>query len=628
VNVEARSYAEAAESFQGTGLDAPQTVVRGCSHSVQFYDDENIFLEGLSEFLGAALGSGGACLLIATRKHRDAVAERLCNWGINTAFAIRGNRYLALDAEETLARFMVDGWPDESLFRASIVPMLERAGMGMRRRSDTVVAFGEMVAILCAQGRCEAALRLEEMWSELVRRHSFSLRCGYPMSLFADGTQVGLFSRICAEHSEVIPAESNATLGSAEESSRLVTALQQKTQILQAVVEAREREIAQRRQVEERLRRSEEFTKKVVESSVDGVEVLDLDGRLEYMSPPGQWALEIADIAPYLGRSWLELWRAEDRERAAGAVAAAKAGAVGIFQGDTATRDGLSKSWDVRITPALKANGEIERLIVISREVTAVKHAQMALMQAEKLATTGRLAATIAHEINNPLEAVTNFIYLAKTSPGVPEEVCRYLEVADQELARVAQIAQQTLGFYRDNSKHRWINVAELMGDVVSIYQHKLRYKQVETVIEVDAELRLYTRQGELKQALSNLIANAIDASHEGGRLWLRAHKTRHWGGGRGMEQGVRITLADNGDGMAPEVQQRIFVPFFTTKADVGTGIGLWMTKNLIEKQGGSLRFRSRQGAKSGTVMSCFLPLRTEECVAADLCSASTAPKF
>jgi signal transduction histidine kinase len=416
-----------------------------------------------------------------------------------------------------------------------------------------------------------------------------------------------------AEHSQGIPAESARPLGREEEWSRLVTSLRQKTQILQAVLEAREQESAQRKRVEEQLRRSEEFIKKVVESSVDGVEVLDLEGRLEYMSPPGQRALEIADLAPYRGRPWLELWREEDRERAAGAVAAAKGGAVGIFQGDSVSPSGVAKSWDVRITPALKANGEIERLIVISREVTAMKHAQRALMQAEKLAGTGRLAATIAHEINNPLEAVTNFIYLAKTSKGVPEEVCRYLETADHELARVAQIAQQTLGFYRDNAKHRWINVADLMGEVVSVYQRKLYYKQLETVIEADDELQLYTREGELKQVLANLMANAIDASHEGGKLWLRAQKSRHWG--NGMEEGVRITLADNGDGMTPEVQQRIFVPFFTTKADVGTGIGLWMTKTLIEKQGGSLCFRSRQGANAGTVMSCFLPLLLEACV-------------
>jgi len=175
----------------------------------------------------------------------------------------------------------------------------------------------------------------------------------------------------------------------------------------------------------------------------------------------------------------------------------------------------------------------------------------------------------------------------------------------------VAQIAQQTLGFYRDNSKHKWISVAGLIGEVMTIYERRLRYKRLDMEISADAELKLYTRQGELKQALSNLIANAIDASNQGGKLWLRAQAARNWT--NGMEEGVRITLADNGSGMTPDVQRRIFVPFFTTKVDVGTGIGLWITKSLIEKQGGYMRFRSRQGQKAGTVMSFFLPLTHDE---------------
>jgi signal transduction histidine kinase len=119
--------------------------------------------------------------------------------------------------------------------------------------------------------------------------------------------------------------------------------------------------------------------------------------------------------------------------------------------------------------------------------------------------------------------------------------------------------------------------------------------------------LKVHLRQGELKQILANLIANAIDASTDGGKLWLRVHPTRNWT--NGMQAGLRITLADNGSGMSPEVQRRIFVPFFTTKSDVGTGIGLWVTKSLIEGLDGYLRFRSRQGRASGTVMSFFLPL-------------------
>jgi PAS domain-containing protein len=306
-------------------FDTTTDAATRCTHSVQFYDEDAAFVESLSEFLGSALGSGGACVVIATRKHREAIAERLNNWGLNVVFATQNNRYIALDAAETLANFMVDGWPDESRFHAVIEPVLRSAKIGMRRRSDILVAFGEMVALLWEQGKCEAAVRLEQLWTEFVFRHSFSLRCAYPLGLFSEEAHTVLFGRICAEHSNVIPAESYTGLSSEEERARLVGSLQQKSQILQAVVEAREQEMTQRKLMEERLRRSEEFTRNVVESSVDGVDVLDLEGRLEYMSPPGQRALGIADIAPYLGRPWLELWQEGDRGRAIEAVAMARA---------------------------------------------------------------------------------------------------------------------------------------------------------------------------------------------------------------------------------------------------------------------------------------------------------------
>jgi signal transduction histidine kinase len=128
----------------------------------------------------------------------------------------------------------------------------------------------------------------------------------------------------------------------------------------------------------------------------------------------------------------------------------------------------------------------------------------------------------------------------------------------------------------------------------------------LEAEITADRDLKIFTKQGEFKQALANLLANAIDASAEGGKLWLRAQTTKNWIAG--SQEGIRITLADNGSGMTPEVQRQIYVPFFTTKADVGTGIGLWMTKSLVEKQGGYMRCRSRQGEHAGTVMSFFLP--------------------
>jgi signal transduction histidine kinase len=260
----------------------------------------------------------------------------------------------------------------------------------------------------------------------------------------------------------------------------------------------------------------------------------------------------------------------------------------------------------VRISPARDRDGRIERLISVARDLTELRQAQQIALQAEKLPAAGRMAATIAHEINNPLEAVTNFIYLARTTPGMPEDSARHLEIADRELARVAQIAQKTLGFYRDTSRSKWVDVSELIDDVMLVYERKLRHKHIEAKILADSVLKLFAKIGELKQALSNLVANAIDASGEGGKIWVRAHASANRT--NGMEPGIRFTVADNGSGMAPDVQKRISIPFFTTKGNIGTGIGLWVTRSIIEQQGGFLRFRSRQGHRSGTIMSFFVP--------------------
>jgi signal transduction histidine kinase len=231
--------------------------------------------------------------------------------------------------------------------------------------------------------------------------------------------------------------------------------------------------------------------------------------------------------------------------------------------------------------------------------------------QAEKLVAKGRMAAIIAHEINNPLGAVVNYIYLARTHEDLPAEVAAYLECADRELERVAQIAQQTLGYYRENTKKKWIEVAGLVRDVMMVYEHKLRAKHIEIEIAVDSNLMLYAKQAEMKQVLGNLIANAIDAMSDGGRLLLHARPARNWASG--AVGGVRISVMDNGCGMAPEVQQRILEPFYTTKMDVGTGIGLWLSKCIIDEHGGSIRFRSRQGEKAGTLMSVYLPQADRE---------------
>ena len=576
------------------------------AHAVQFYEDESVFIESLSEFAGAALGSGGACVVIATPDHHRKLIEKLSSNNIEMARTVAEGRYIHLDARRALERLLVHGRTDRRRFWDEMEPVIERAKAALRQGAKTIAAFGEMVAMLWAEGNQQGAIELEHLWNELVQRHNLHFRCAYPIGSFALESHSDVFNEICSQHSSVIPSESYSELASGEDRDRMVSSLQQKASAVDAVVEEREKEVAHRKVVEEKLRRTEEFTRNIIESSADCVKVLDLEGRIQYMSPAGQRTMEITDTSQFLNKQWVELWREEDRSRASKALSAARDGSVGCFQGEMLTGGGRRKSWDVRITPALDRQGKIERLVAVSRDMTELKSAQQLAIQSEKLAATGRLAATIAHEINNPLEAVTNFIYLAMTAQGLPEEVSRHLQIADRELARVSQIAQQTLGFYRGASKDRWITVADLIRDVLVVYERKLAYRRLEAIVSVSPDLKLYGRQGELRQALSNLLTNAIDASKTNGKIWIRARVSHDWR--KGNEEGVRITLADNGSGMSRDVQKKVFIPFFTTKADIGTGIGLWATKALIEQQGGVLRFRSQQGEKAGTAMTIFLP--------------------
>jgi PAS domain S-box-containing protein len=576
------------------------------THSVHFYEDEGLFLDSLSEFVGAALGAGGACVVIATHPHRAGLAERLKAHGIDLPYAVAMNRLISLEAAEVLARFMVEGHPDEERFYRAVEPELQKARKALHGRSTSVVAFGEMVSLLWQEGRFEAAIELEKLWERLAQRQGFSLRCAYPIGLFSDQAQYDLFRRVCAAHHQVIPAESYTGLNDENDRQRMISSLQQKAWTMQTVMKGREEEIARLKHVEARLQRSEEFAKSVVECSVDCIKVLDLEGRLTYMSPPGLRALEIEDPLSLLGRSWVEFWDAADRPRAQAALSAAVAGGVGSFTGECATPRGIRKWWDVRITPALDADGHVERLIAISRDITELRTAQQAAMESERQAMAGRMAATIAHEINNPLEAVTNFIFLATGAEGLPNEAGEYLKQADRELARAAQITRRMLGFYRDSSKARWVSISELIHDLVSLYSRKLLNKQLTASISAHPDLEVYAKDGELRQALLNLTANAVDACHPGGKILLRAHLTSNR---RGQGIGLRITIADNGVGMSPETQRRIFNPFFTTKGGGGTGIGLWITKCLVEQQGGYVHFRSSQGTKHGTVMTLFLPV-------------------
>jgi len=260
--------------------------------------------------------------------------------------------------------------------------------------------------------------------------------------------------------------------------------------------------------------------------------------------------------------------------------------------------------FDFSLTPVRDANGAVVFLVPEARDITAVKRTEAALLQSEKLAAVGRLASSIAHEINNPLESVMNLIYLARHAP--PADAERYLEIADQEIRRVSIIANQTLRFHKQASKPQAATSADLFSTVMSIYEGRLHTARVRVEKRFRTDQPVICFQGDVRQVLNNLVANALEAMPLGGRLLIRSRKGQDW---KTKRPGLVLTIADNGTGINPAAQKHIFDAFFTTKGTAGNGLGLWVCQEIVDRHHGKLRVRSTQRpGRNGTTFTFFLP--------------------
>jgi len=246
-----------------------------------------------------------------------------------------------------------------------------------------------------------------------------------------------------------------------------------------------------------------------------------------------------------------------------------------------------------------------EGLSIFAQDITERRLQQDKLVLTEKLAATGRLAATIAHEINNPLESVLNLIYLARTSRSQASVIQEYLATAERELTRVSHIARHTLGFYRETSVASDLHLPALLEEVLTVYDSRLRASGIEVVRDFGVVPPVHALRGELHQVFSNLISNAIDAMRDGGRLALSVRSGSHDG-----TPGLSITVEDTGSGILEQNLSRLFEPFFTTKVSAGTGLGLWVVRQFVTSWGGTIDVVSRNGPTNhGTAFTIFLPL-------------------
>ena len=254
--------------------------------------------------------------------------------------------------------------------------------------------------------------------------------------------------------------------------------------------------------------------------------------------------------------------------------------------------------------PIRDGRGKLIGVVLVFRDATYERKSQEILRKTEKLAAAARLSATVAHEINNPLEAVGNLIYLVKGTPDLPAEAMQQLLLAEQELERVSHITRQTLGFYRESNVPGHVEVSALIESVLKLYSNKFKTKNITLIRDFGECPPIQGLAGELKQAMSNLISTAADAVSENGTIRVKLACLKSPDGNV-----IQVAIEDNGAGIAATHLDKIFEPFFTTKKDVGTGLGLWVTREIIDRHGGTIQVRSGDGNGSrGSVFNILLP--------------------
>jgi PAS domain S-box-containing protein len=261
---------------------------------------------------------------------------------------------------------------------------------------------------------------------------------------------------------------------------------------------------------------------------------------------------------------------------------------------------------DVSVTISLirDASGRVIGASKIARDISDRKRMELLLIQSEKIAATGRMAAAIAHEINNPLESLINLIFLARKNSPPGGKAHAHLVTAEQELERVAHIARQTLGYYRDTGQHAEVHFYELIENVLMVYRAKCIANEITVTTRFNDIQKISVSRGEMLQVFSNIITNAIDAMQGGGNLSIITKKVAGPNG-----EGIQIVIHDSGIGIPQEHLDKIFEPFFTTKGNLGTGIGLWIARQLAERHGGQISIASStQSGNSGTSVTIFIP--------------------
>ena len=569
------------------------------SHLVQFYEDDGFLIDSLSHWFADGLSLGDSCVYIGTESHRISLEKRLAAEGVDLDKLSREGHFVCCDASQTLSTFMVDEWPDEPLFTRAIESVIARV-----TKPRDLRAFGEMVALLWADGNRQAAVRLEEMWNEFMKTHALSLCCAYPLHSFGSDADASLFLKVCANHAPVLPAESYSALPTEADRLRAISLLQQKARVLDA-------EKAGRKEAEKSLHLRQKELSDFIENALEGLHQVGPDGKILWANP-AQLKLLGYTADEYIERHLAEFYVERNRfdefwnRLMRGEV-------IYDFQAALRCKDGSIKHVLIH-SSGLWEDGKFVYTRCFIRDVTErvelerelkVRLAELAQADQRK----NEFLAMLGHELRNPLAAVLDAIATAQLDNTRRD---RALTIARRQTDQLAGLVDDLLDVGRITQgrialKKEALKVGSIVKQAVEETQclvepgqHRLSVR----ISSVAEEAMIEADPARMRQVLTNLIHNAAKFTPPGGRIDVLAERTDHE---------VILRVCDSGVGISRDLLPRVFDLFTQAERPLdrshgGLGIGLTLVKRLIEMHGGSVQAHSA-GPGMGSEFEVRLPV-------------------
>jgi PAS domain S-box-containing protein len=581
-------------------------------HFVRFYDEEKLLLDEVAEFIDSALRAGGTGLAIATPDHIETLRARLAGFGSAGSAGWFPGKLITLDAAETLASIMVEGWPDEERFMATVGSVVAQACAG-----GTVNAFGEMVALLCDEGKYEAAAHLEDLWNRLGERHDFALFCAYPTRQFADSDHAAAFQHVCKVHTHVGRSEQLSRQQSPADLHRLLAAWQQRANAL-------EREVERRKQAERTLRRREKELADFVDNAAEGLHRVAADGTILWAN---RAELEMLGYAhhEYVGHHVAEFH--VDKAEIDQILAALKSGATlydrparlrcknGAIKHVLLNSNGCFEDGELLYTRCFTRDASDS----VARQLAEAEHHRV-LMQthAEReqllasLEHAGRakdeFLAMLGHELRNPLSPIVTALQLLRMRNDSTTE--RELGIIQRQVEHLVRLVDDLLDISKiargkiELKKER-VSVSQVLAKAVEMAGPLIDKRHHHLSVQAQPGLQWEGDPVRLAQVVANLLTNAARYTDAGGTIRLA---------GRSAADGaIEISVNDNGSGIAEDMLPCIFDLFFQGKrnldrAEGGLGIGLALVKSLVELHGGTVAATS-EGLGRGSEFTIRLPV-------------------